>query len=99
MKRIKFMLLSLALVAVIGGALAFNVKNSNRFCTTLAQDPGTGYTCIINGAVLKCPNLALASTTNTNQGAFFCTTPEPVGGCNPNLNCLTPTKQIKAGDQ
>ena len=36
MKKVKIMMLSLALLAVVGGALAFKAKVQSRFCSTLA---------------------------------------------------------------
>jgi hypothetical protein len=46
MKKIKFMLLSLTLVAVIGAALAFKAKFGNVWCITTAKLSANGlYTC------------------------------------------------------
>lgn len=45
MKKIKIMMLSLALIAVVGGALAFKaIKGSQEYCTALPlDDNGTKY--------------------------------------------------------
>jgi hypothetical protein len=46
MKKIKFMLMSLALFAVVGGALAFKAKFTNSWCITSAKLSANGlYTC------------------------------------------------------
>ena len=56
MKKVKFMLLSLALIAVVGGALAFKAKFSTTFCTTFARQNAGNYFCTAaNGAALACP--------------------------------------------
>src|SRR5438034_11778642 len=74
MKKIKFMLLSLALLAVVGGALAFKAKYSVSFCTTKAVQINGISTCIdALGVTLKCPNKVVMSTTQLN--GQFCTTP------------------------
>lgn len=73
MKRIKVMLMSMLLLAVVGGALAFKAKFDKSFCTTT---PAAGNTC---------PNLCLptplANTTTTIVGGVaLCTTLVPGGG-------------------
>ena len=45
MKRIKFMLLSLTLLAVVGGALAFKAKFITPICTTTTVGAGANPTC------------------------------------------------------
>jgi hypothetical protein len=46
MKKIKIMLLSLALFAVVGGALAFKAKFNKTYCTTLSiANPAGGFFC------------------------------------------------------
>jgi hypothetical protein len=45
MKKVKMMLLSLALVAVVGGALAFKAFDDNTYCTVPAWNSGTDFYC------------------------------------------------------
>jgi hypothetical protein len=81
MKKIKFMLMSLALLAVVGGALAFKAKYTSTFCTTLATIVNNQSTCTyIDGAIaktLRCPNQVANKTTDATDldAAFYCTTP------------------------
>ena len=89
MKKLKFMLLSLALVAVVGGSLAFKATYIKSYCTAPTQ---IGFTC----PELACPNLVNFSTTINGVGDFVCTTPTvPNVGCPEGLKCFTSTK-IKA---
>jgi hypothetical protein len=85
MKKVKIMLLSLALFAVVGGALAFKAKYNKSFCTTdaywnqdlanplyyCAFDPGTGVTTTTCGG-----NKVFLSTIDPAIGAIkkVCTT-------------------------
>ena len=102
MKKVKFMLLSLALVAVVGGALAFKAKSGNQFCTTLASTFGVAgaFTCVDPAdanATLHCPNLLINRTTGGSAGNFVCTTIVPVNGCGTdNPICDAPTQRTKA---
>ncbi|NII25836.1 hypothetical protein HB364_12125 [Pseudoflavitalea sp. X16] len=91
MKKIKFMLLSLSLVAVVGGALAFKAKFDGSYC--VAGLPAVG-TC---GQVGKfCPN-EIDFVTMTNAGGdFFCTTtPDANGNCPANLRCTNTSTKFK----
>jgi hypothetical protein len=74
MKRIKFMLTSLALFAVVGGALAFKARFATSYCTapTVANQA-----CNIQ----TCPNLVVNSTTVGANAAFVCTTLAPNADC------------------
>ena len=97
MKKIKFMLLSLALLAVVGGALAFKAKYQQDYCTTIAK--------VINGAS-TCYDMAASPTTLTcssyidfkttaSGNLFYCTTtPDKVGGCSATLTCITTLTQL-----
>lgn len=65
MKKIRIMLLSLAVLAVVGGALAFKAKGSLQLCTSLP----------INGvcpANQTCPNFVGATTVQPT--IWVCTT-------------------------
>jgi hypothetical protein len=88
MKRIKMMLLSLALFAVVGGALAFKARFQTQYCTAPTQDNGTcGVACA-----------AFTKSTTINAQDFFCTTTPFAGGCkdshNVVLTCNTSTQLI-----
>jgi hypothetical protein len=63
MKRVKFMLTSIAIMAVVGGALAFNAKRTNVFCGT--KDAAAGSTA--------CPLKVLTTFTTTTTGSLYCT--------------------------
>lgn len=66
MKRIKIMLLSLAVLGAAGGLLAFKAKFFEAFCTT---EP------IFNACPFQCPNLVVNSTTTNDPWVpFVCTT-------------------------
>jgi hypothetical protein len=83
MKRIKMMLLSLGLFAVVGGALAFKARFQTNYCvtnTSAACDTQTG---------LKCPNLFSKSKPDNNGTAAYCTTTVPSGGCVSTTPCTT----------
>ena len=81
MKKVKIMLLSLALFAVVGAALAFKAKFRNDWC--IAPEYGNGFTCttLFNGDTFTkdCVN----RDGYENGGAIFsCTTvADPVLGC------------------
>jgi hypothetical protein len=65
MKKIKIMLLSLSILAVVGGALAFTVKIGNPFCVATTTSSTTCPT--------DCPDLAKIKTT-TDPNVYLCTT-------------------------
>lgn len=54
MNKIKLMLLSLSILAVVGGTLAFKAKTGTQYCTTLPIFDATGNTICPE----KCPNRA-----------------------------------------
>ena len=68
MKRVKLMLLSFCILAVVAGALAFKAKGTLDFCTAPTKS--------IN-PTLACPSNYACPTENTkllaNDGAFICT--------------------------
>jgi hypothetical protein len=73
MKKVKIMLTALAVVAVVGGALAFKAKTFGQtFCI---GDP------YVDGiAVSACPN-AVLSTTVGAEDAFYATPTDNPQGC------------------
>jgi hypothetical protein len=80
MKKLKIILLSLALFAVVGGALAFKAKYQSRYCIT---DPNPDGSC-----PLECPVEVLTSTTE-DANEFKCTTTWNPGCIE---ECFTSTK-------
>lgn len=94
MKKVKIMLMSLLVFAVVGGALAFKAKFNTEYCTTLPRVDGSGLYCTnAAGANLLCPNPAL-NRTITNSGSPVCTTIMPIDGvCDVQcINVVTFTK-------
>jgi hypothetical protein len=67
MKKIKIMLLSLALFAVVGGALAFKARFTDSFCTA----PYLG------GSAPLCPNLTINSVPDSESGVVVWTVAPP----------------------
>lgn len=84
MRKIKIMLMSLLVLAVVGGALAFKAKFQKIYCT--APVPASG-SCLN----VKCPNVVESTTEGGTQN--FCYTVPPAGlGCNPGgvaRDCIT----------
>ena len=68
MKKIKIMMLSLALFAVVGGALAFKAKFDDQFCVTTI---GAASAC----KDLKCPTTFTSSTfdEDATENLIYCT--------------------------
>lgn len=90
MKKIKIMLLSLALFAVVGGALAFKAKYIDTFCTA---QPVAGLACT---QLAACPNKVIFSTTTNDVNIpLVCTTTPKDGGCPSNLKCTTTSLRLK----
>jgi len=88
MKRIKLMLLSLSLFAVVGGALAFKARFNTDFCTT-ATIPG------VSPASQFCPNHAVSKVDPQHQAIFVATTTYDNNECQtPNLKCAASTQLI-----
>ena len=76
MKKIKFMLLSLAVLAVVGGTLAFKARYLQDWCSTTAAQVNQVSTCIVQGAAISCPLEAKLSTTigTDADASYYCTT-------------------------
>jgi len=65
MKKVKLMLVSLSVLAIVGAALAFNVKGDQRFCTAATVNS-------------SCQNVFCPSDKTGDPLAgqpFICTTP------------------------
>jgi hypothetical protein len=104
--------MSLALLAVVGGALAFKAKYTSTFCTTLATVVNNQSTCTyIESQIaktLRCPNRVVNATTDASDldQAFYCTTPRVlVGGVltciladGTGITCQTTSYTTVAGD-
>jgi hypothetical protein len=76
MKKVKIMLLSLALIAVVGGALAFKAKFDVPYCTTTSHPIWTCTDGSVQAIVTKCaiePSMNY-TTTNDSQFPFYCYT-------------------------
>lgn len=65
MKKVKIMLMSMAILAIVGGALAFKAKFTTEFCTLTTT----------TGGALTCP-ITLATTLNGTIPVEY-TFPEP----------------------
>jgi hypothetical protein len=73
MKRLKIMLLSFVLLAIVGGALAFKAKNTKFYCTSKAEPSGV---CIFLGESKYCPNPIYLTTAFGGTRFSYCyTTP------------------------
>lgn len=60
MKRVKIMLMSLTLLAIVGGALAFKAKfQAEPYCTTYTTSIGSNH-----GNLTSCPSIDDWSTTD-----------------------------------
>lgn len=82
MKKVKMMLLSLLVLAVVGGTLAFKAKFNRTFCFTDSTQNGAGeWVCPENPVCAELIN-------STTQGGFgnaitSCVSLKPLGGnCN-----------------
>ena len=109
MKKIKFMLFSLALLAVVGGTLAFKAKYNVRFCTTKAAKVMGVSTCVVAGTPLNCPTSSFAHTTigtDLDPDTYYCTTipfivngqPTCSNASGVTTTCGTPTWTTVVGD-
>jgi hypothetical protein len=72
MKKVKLMLLSLSILAVVAGALAFKVNTGVQICTAAVKTDGT--------CPAFCPSPRFLADTPPTQ--FICTAPTIVGGIN-----------------
>lgn len=80
MKRVKFILMTITLAAVVGGSLAFKVSRMYgcEFCTTVPIDGTCG---IVGGTRTTCSVYEQAvAFTNNFAADFICTTTANAGG-------------------
>jgi hypothetical protein len=103
MKKTKIMLLSFALLAILGGALAFKAKVPIAYCTA-DLEPNAPF-CKVNNVNKACPNrVTLSSAAGTPRFTYCYTTPvagrqdclDAAGGNQ--LLCTTPTTSFKTVD-
>jgi hypothetical protein len=83
MKKVKLMLASLTILAVVGGALAFTLKAGFDYCTAP--------TIKINGVVTFSTTCSVRGniTEGANPNDNIATTTLPLGGCAANTPCFT----------
>lgn len=82
MKKLKVLLLSFTIVAVVGAALAFKAKDTNSYCTA-PTDPGAT-PC---PTTKSCPNL-ITNQKICTSGTFVCTANPGVDGSCSGINCV-----------
>lgn len=90
MKKVKIMLISLLLLAVVGGTLAFKAKFLTSYCYTSAFYDAIHDTwfCPVDLEAGDCPQV----NNSTQIGGFgtptiSCTTARPIGGCAQVTSC------------
>lgn len=86
MKKVKILLMSLLVFAVVGGALAFKVKSKFvlSYCTTLARINGGAFFCTDDiGGPLAC-TIPAFNRKPSDGGTPICTAVMPL-----DLNCGT----------
>ncbi len=82
MKRIKMMLLSLALFAVVGAALAFKARFTDTFCTAIPN--GTGiHACDAKACSIFTDQVVIGQT-----GTAVCTAPYDDNNCQTPPPCV-----------
>ena len=99
MKRVKVMLLAIAVIAIAAGTLAFKARYSIHYCTVAANETAFGqYTCTTTNPLggnrpLTCNHIALDRKVTTSFVVPVCTTlftvTQPMGDptCVNTLNC------------
>lgn len=102
MKKVKIMLMSLLVLAIAGGALAFKAKFLNEYCWAATVDVDGIPSCPTNGMNARiCQILIFDVETTTASGInFSCTTTPLIVGsgqdrCPNTLNCLTTPRRLK----
>jgi len=84
MKKLKFMLLSFALLAVVGGALAFKAKFNERYCYTFTNEihaATPALWCSDDAGLLRttCPEFDPEYKTDPAIGELYCYTTDQFG--------------------
>lgn len=85
--------MSLMVLGIVGGVLAFKAKFNNEFCTAFPRMVGSKQFCTyLGGGAMKCPNLIKNSTITTGGQVLVVCTTTPVDGkepCPSTLDCRT----------
>jgi hypothetical protein len=91
MKKVKLMLLSLSILAVVGGALAFTARSGITYCTAPTVNE-------LNQCNTTCPDPAKLNVTGE---VWICTTPTSLDAAHPcerdgaALPCNTSIQAVK----
>ena len=93
MKKLKFMLLSFALLAIVGGALAFKAKFTTLYCTAPVNDATISKACAVDAQHLTIPkacNIQQTGRLLTNNIKFgvFCYTTATDGDGDGTPDCV-----------
>jgi hypothetical protein len=87
MKKLKIMLLSFALLTVVGGALAFKAKFLSLDCTTTFE---AGDNC----AIKTCPNATFSTTWPVGDLYCYTTDPDHVFDCKDENGNFLPCEEL-----
>jgi hypothetical protein len=87
MKKVKIMLMSMAVLAIIGGALAFKARFTQTYCT-LTAIPVIGGTYTFDGTK-KCVEIKNVTTTTDELNPVFYTVKPAVTCGNIAVTCTT----------
>ncbi len=94
MKRVKMMLLSLLVLGVVGGAMAFKAKFNATYCTTpvrILLTNGLHVCAAVGGGPLNCPNkIIFVETVAKTDFNVWCYTTRNLGDldCSPAPPCV-----------
>jgi hypothetical protein len=97
MKKLKIMLLSIALLAVVGGALAFKANLDRKFCVIDMVENGQGVlTCPVAQIGNFCHEIGNVKTTIQAEplGITTCGTFKGALNCDAITTCTTFTKTL-----
>lgn len=86
MKKVKLMLLSFCVLAIVAGALAFKSKGNLKFCYAAVETSSPF--CGTEQSPKACPNY---TSRGASGSTFLCTTPTTgnIGSECSNVNCST----------
>lgn len=99
MRKVRWMLFTIAVAATVAGALAFKAKYSlEEFCVAAPSWGWGGPTCVgLAGDIVTCEDWTMGKTTDWPDGTLWCyRTPDPVLWCDftncPQLSYMTDTE-------
>jgi hypothetical protein len=103
MKKLKIMLLSFAILAIVGSALAFKVAFQNTiYCTTDTNNQGVGENVCTSiggqpGEMQFCDITTTMTESNQGRGSFIkCTAlPQNLDGQGPLDDCAVGTNKVR----